>query len=285
MARLLVGLLATSLVGAAAAVRVRLSPTSPTASADLPSRRALLARGAALLVAPALAPAFADVRGANQDMPRGDAEVTKFLKTQGFPPLPKANGLSPLVQYIGTAPPANIDGFKAKERPYSSALLVRFLYPSSWLVETPTLTENGEAGKIAANNYLKGDSADFVAVKAPSGKQLPDIGKEFYKTFVTSQMASDVYEDVKIKKVRQATTEDGTEVAYIDFTYVLLTRAGFTVARKGLATAVLASDAVVGLVIATTADRFKGLEDDLRLCAESFRANAVKAPAVSGGVI
>lgn len=65
-------------------------------------------------------------------------------------------------------------------------------------METPTITENGEAGKIAANNYLKGDFADFVAVRMPPGKTLDNVDKEFYKGFLSSQMTSDVFEDVKV---------------------------------------------------------------------------------------
>ena len=122
---------------------------------------------------------FRKVRGANSNMPKGNREASAFLKNLGFPAMPTGDGLSPIVQYIGTAPPANIDGLKAKERAYSSCLLVRFLYPNGWLVETPTLTENGEAGKIAANNYQKGDSADFVAIPLEKGEKLADLGKPF----------------------------------------------------------------------------------------------------------
>jgi hypothetical protein len=38
-------------------------------------------------------------------------------------------------------------------------------------------------------------------------------------------------------------------------------------------------DTVVGLVTGTTGQRFKELEADLRACADSFRAYAVKTPA------
>lgn len=164
--------------------------------------------------------------------PRDAKGTAAFLVQQGFPPLPVVNGLSPLVQYIGAAPPANIDGAKTKERAFTSTLLVKFLYPTGWLVETPTITENGEAGKIAANNYLKGDFADFVAVKLPAGKTLGTVDKEYLKGFLSSQMTSDVFEDMKVKKVTRTKAPDGVDVAYIDFGYTLLTRAGFTVDRK-----------------------------------------------------
>merc|ERR1712070_1245873 len=175
-------------------------------------------------------------------------EMGKFLSNNGFPTWEVPGGLSPLALYIGLAPPANIDGSKTKERYFKSTLLVRFLYPSGWLVETPSITENGEAGKIAANNYLKGDAADFVSLPKPKGKGLADLDKEFYKTLIGSQMTSDVYEDVKVKKI------------------------------KGVGVVADVGDAITGLVIATTAQRFKGLEEDLRNCIGAFHAYPVKTP-------
>ena len=77
-------------------------------------------------------------------------------------------------------------------------------------------------------------------------------------------MSNDVYEDVKVKKIRPVTQADGTEMLKIDFSYTLLTRAGFTVNRKGIAGAVVADKAVVGLVAATTELRFKDLRPSMR---------------------
>jgi hypothetical protein len=195
------------------------------------------------------------------------------------------NGFSPLVEYIGTAPPANIDGSKTKERGFSNTLLVRFLYPSGWLVETPSIDENGEAGNIGANNYIKGDSANFAAVPLPKGETLKTLPKEFWKGWLSSQMSNDVFEDVKVKKLKPVTQPDGTEMLIIDFGYTLLTRAGFTVLRQGVASAMIASDSVVGIVTATTSLRYKEMGDNLATCADSFRAYQVKAPAFVGSII
>eukprot|EP00310_Coccolithus_braarudii_P026033 CAMPEP_0183338148 /NCGR_PEP_ID=MMETSP0164_2-20130417/5545_1 /TAXON_ID=221442 /ORGANISM="Coccolithus pelagicus ssp braarudi, Strain PLY182g" /LENGTH=316 /DNA_ID=CAMNT_0025507953 /DNA_START=21 /DNA_END=972 /DNA_ORIENTATION=- len=274
MARLLV------LVGAAAAVcsAVRISTTRTPPPAAL-SRRAAISAAAALTLSPVL-DAHADVKGANQGMPKSEREISTFLTGQGLPPLPSVpSGLQPLVQYIGAEKPANIDGMKVKDRAFSNTLLVRFFYPSGWLVETPTITENGEAGKIAANNYQKGDSADFVALRVPEGKQLEDLGKEWFKGLLSTQMTNDVYEDVKVRKLKQTVEPDGTTLVRIDYTYTLLTRAGFTIPRKGVASAMLVGDSVVGLVLATTEQRFKELETNFRACADSFRAYSVKKPA------
>jgi hypothetical protein len=187
-------------------------------------------------------------------------------------------GMSPLVAFIGTAQPANIDGQKVKSRAFKSPLLVRFLYPFGWLVDLPNITDNGEAGNIGANNYVKGDSANFASLELPKGEQLSTLKKEFFKGWLSSQMTSDVYEDVKVKKIRPVTQKDGTEMLLIDFGYTLVTRAGFTVLRTGIAGAVVADDAVIGIVTATTSQRFKDLQEQLEITCDSFRAYAVKDP-------
>ena len=54
------------------------------------------------------------------------------------------------------------------------------------------------------------------------------------RAFVLAQMTNDVFEDVKVKKLRPTVAADGTPLVLIDFTYTLLTRAGFSVIRKGV---------------------------------------------------
>lgn len=260
-----------------------LLPTTPqsTAAAEAAaacSRRAVVQGAGALLALSPLA-AVADVKGANADMPKGEREVNKLLTSLGFSKMSVPGGFSPLVEYIGTAPPANIDGQKVRERAFASTLLVRFLFPNGWLVEAPSITENGEAGNIGANNYVKGDSANFVALPLPKDESLSSLKKEFFKGWLSAQMSNDVYEDVKVKKIRPVTQADGTEMLKIDFSYTLLTRAGFTVNRKGIAGAVVADKAVVGLVAATTELRFKDLSSQYETMIDSFRAYSVKPPA------
>ena len=81
------------------------------------------------------------------------------------------------------------------------------------------------------------------------------------------------------------TQPDGTDMLKIDFAYTLLTRAGFTVLRQGVASAVSTNGAVVGIVTATTQLRFKELSEKLETMADSFRAYPVKAPAFGPGSI
>jgi hypothetical protein len=321
-----------------------LLPTPQASSAPGPAagmgRRALLQGAGALIALPPLA-ALADVRGANQEMPSSEKEVNKYLSSRGLGAMPVPKGFKPLLGYVGTASPANIDGQKVKERAFRDTLLVRFVYPSGWLVEVPSITENGEAGNIGANgacayasasgavhspaslsfhrlwpmarallgalpetargahssparpptpgaaDYIKGDSANFAAVALPTGESLAGLSKnkEFFKGWLSSQMSNDVYEDVKVKKIRSVTQDDGTEMLKIDFGYTLLTRAGFTVIRQGIASAVVANGAVVGLVSATTQLRYKELAANLETMVDSFRATNAKPPAFEGSII
>jgi hypothetical protein len=263
-------------------------PAVGTTSSSTPfvgalSRRQALQTASAATAALAWSPlsAVADVRGANENMPKGEKEVNKLLSSYGFSPLKVPSGFSPLVQYIGTAPPANLDGIKVKGRGFNACLLVRFLYPFGWLVESPSITENGEAGNIGANNYVKGDSANFAAAPLPAGSTLADLNKEYYKQWLSSQMSGDVYEDVKVKKVNLVKQVDGTEMVVFDFGYTLLTRAGFTVLRQGVASAQVVDGAVVGVVAATTSLRYKELKESLTTIADSFRAYTVKPPEFS----
>lgn len=264
-------------------------PSSPSTTGAAPTfgRRAACSQAAAAVAAAALSPltAKADFLGVNQFRPTSEKDVNKLLTSLGFSPMKVPGGFAPLVEYIGTATPANIDGTNFKERAFTSPLLVRFLYPSGWLVESPSITENGEAGNIGANNYIKGDSANFAALPLPSGESLTTLKKPFFQGWLSSQMTKDVFEDVKVQKMRPVTQADGTDMLIIDFSYTLLTRAGFTVLRKGVASAMLADNAVVGIVTATTTLRFKEMGDSLQTTADSFRAYKVKDPNFAGGLI
>jgi len=271
-------------LAASSALQLRAPPVRMSAG-DAVDRRGFLAQTAALVATPfalPLLPARADVYGANSELPTNLKDVNKFLQKLGFPAMPSGNGMSPLIGYIGTAPPANIDGQKVKSRAFNQVLLVRYLFPSGWLIAKPDITENGEAGTLGANNFIKGDSALFTALPLPNGKALKDQSKDFFAQLLSSQMTNDVYEDVKPKKIKVVTLEDGTDQVIYDFSYTLLTRAGFTVERKGVAAAVQIGDAATALVCATTALRFKELEPQLRQSIDSFRVYPVKAPSLPG---
>lgn len=157
------------------ALQMRAGPMRMSAAGEPTiDRRGMLAQTAGLVAAVPFA-AYADVYGANSELPTGEKDINKFLKSLGYPEMPKGNGLSPVVEYIGTAAPANIDGQKVRGRQFDGILLVRFLYPSTWIVAKPDITENGEAGTIGANNFIKGDS--MVRPQPWSGRAKPPVGR------------------------------------------------------------------------------------------------------------
>mgnify|MGYP002047483105 FL=1 len=57
----------------------------------------------------------------------------------------------------------------------------------------------------------------------------------------------------------------------VDFSYELLTGAGFIVARRGVAAVTDVNGKSQALLAVTTSARFKGLEPKLRTIADSFR--------------
>ena len=67
-----------------------------------------------------------------------------------------------------------------------------------------------------------------------------------------------------------------------DFSYTLLTRAGFTVERRGMASAIQVGETAACIVCATTALRYKELESLLRATADSFRVYPVKSVVLPG---
>ena len=153
------------------ALQMRAGPMRMSAAGEPAiDRRSMIAQTAALVATVPFA-AYADVYGVNSELPTGEKDINKFLKTLGYPEMPKVSGLSPVVEYIGTAAPANIDGQKVRGRQYDGILLVRFLFPSFWIVAKPDITENGEAGTIGANNFVKGDSMVRPHPGAQRGKR------------------------------------------------------------------------------------------------------------------
>ena len=74
-----------------------------------------------------------------------------------------------------------------------------------------------------------------------------------------------------LKTAKGAKGVNGVQYYLVDFKYELLTGAGFTVDRKGVASVTQLKNNVLALYSASTAARFKKLGDDLRTMADSFR--------------
>eukprot|EP01041_Mallomonas_annulata_P011689 gene11689-24475_t len=66
----------------------------------------------------------------------------------------------------------------------SNPIIVQFCAPQAWIVEKTTVNNNGESGKIAANDYVKGDSAFMFVTPLPSGSKLELTNKLLMETTI-----------------------------------------------------------------------------------------------------
>jgi hypothetical protein len=193
----------------------------------------------------------------------GATKVNAKLAGFGLPLMTKVpDGFSPLLEIYG----------KGKNR---FPLLVTFAHPLAWVVTTPSNTVNGEDGTVQAGDYGKGDTATFFVFEEPG--HIDDITSQpkslFEETLqkAIGQRGSNMYQNFKVTKLEPLTTPDGQKYMIVDFKYQLLTGAGFEVDRKGVASVTSEGKAVEVLWAASTAPRWKKLEDTLRDIVATFR--------------
>ena len=109
-------------------------------------------------------------------------------------------------------------------------------------------------------------------------KNVAEESKDFYKDAITkaiSQKGNNIYQDFKIKNVEARKGDiDGQNYVIVDFSYTLLTGAGFEVDRVGIASITSVGGSTEVLWCASTRQRYKKLEDKLRKIAGSFRVYA-----------
>jgi hypothetical protein len=124
-------------------------------------------------------------------------------------------------------------------------------------------------------------SAQFY-VYEDAGK-VKDITKEPKELFEAAlqkcigQRGSNMYQNFKITKLTPGSGGNylnGQTYMMADFKYQLLTGAGFEVDRKGVASITSAGNAVQVLWAASTTNRFKKTEGNLRDIVDSFRCYA-----------
>lgn len=229
-----------------------------------PTRRSvvstLLATPAALVFAPLAAHA--------------ESKANTRLVSLGFPRLPEVNGYFQIAEFLGRANPANIDGEKTRGFKLPTPLLVAFNYPQTWVTALPTISTNGESGTVSAGNYIKGDSSAFIAYDVPGLATASDASKELLAQSIVASATSDVYQDVKVSK--KYNRDGAGDYVGFDYSYTLLTRAGFEVDRKGVGVATIVNGQLCALITATTALRWKSEESKLRELTKSFVTYAVK---------
>jgi len=183
----------------------------------------------------------------------------------GLPPLTNVpDGFSPLLQLYG----------KAANR---APLLVQFVHPFDWVVTVPSIDVNGEEGTIQAGEYAKGDTATLFVYKAAGHvDNIAEKPKSFFEEVLfkaLTQKGENLVQEFKITKI-EPTKQGKQDYILIDFKYELLTGAGFTVDRKGVASVTSEGDAVEALWSASIAKRYKKTESQLRTITSSFRCYA-----------
>mmetsp|Transcript_16968 Transcript_16968/g.24870 ORF Transcript_16968/g.24870 Transcript_16968/m.24870 type:complete len:299 (-) Transcript_16968:426-1322(-) len=186
------------------------------------------------------------------------------LKGYGFPTITNVpDGFTPLLELYG----------KGKNR---SPLLVQFNYPLDWVVTLPNNDVNGEDGTIQVGQYSKGDTATLY-IWPDEGKveKLAEQPKQFFQDAIIkaiSQKGDNIYQNFKIKAVNPTKrSENGQDYIIVDFKYELLTGAGFEVDRVGVAAITNEGPDVQVLWAASTRQRFKKTEPQLREITSSFR--------------
>lgn len=225
------------------------------------NRREVLSQAAAALVTASAAAFTVDVEPAAAF---GALEkVNSQLKGYGLPTITSvSDGFSPLLELWG----------KGKNR---SPLLVQFTYPSEWVVTLPSQDVNGEDGTIQAGQYSAGDTATLYVMEDVKVDNVAEESKSFFQDAITraiSQKGNNIYQDFKIKKVLTKEGEvKGQNYAVVDFSYTLLTGAGFEVDRVGVASVTSVGGSTEVLWCASTRQRYKKLEDKLHNIANSFR--------------
>lgn len=143
----------------------------------------------------------------------------------------------------------------------------------------PSINLNSEEGALQAGEYSKGDTATlFVYTNKGHVNNIGDQPKEFYQDVLIkaiSQKGDNVYQNFKVTKIEPTKGEyKNQEYVLVDFKYELLTGAGFTVDRIGVASITSEGNAVEALWTASTQTRYKKTEPLLRTITKSFRCYA-----------
>eukprot|EP00617_Octactis_speculum_P003721 CAMPEP_0185771156 /NCGR_PEP_ID=MMETSP1174-20130828/63421_1 /TAXON_ID=35687 /ORGANISM="Dictyocha speculum, Strain CCMP1381" /LENGTH=304 /DNA_ID=CAMNT_0028456921 /DNA_START=26 /DNA_END=940 /DNA_ORIENTATION=+ len=224
------------------------------------NRRSAAGSVAAAVLAVGLAP-----RGA---LAQSEDKFIKQMANYGIgSPVPVPGGYSPVLGFYGRAVPGQVP------------LLVTFNAPSTWIIARPNIDNNGEDGTVSAGDYIKGDSAAlFVAPAIKDGQTLDDVvNKEYLRDVIfgaITQKGASFVQDFKLLKFSKV-QEDKTlksSTYSVDFQYILITGAGFEVGRRGCgAVTAVGGKSVQAMVGATTTQRWKKVEPDLREVAASFR--------------
>lgn len=199
-------------------------------------------------------------------------EANTKLGNYNLPPmLFIPQGFVPVVSEYGRGN-ANKEGGKME-----NPVVVQFAHPGNWVEAKTTINNNGEAGTISANDYIKGDSAFFFTQPLsalPGGNKLTVDNTEMITKAIFAGLTQkgDVTEEFKVLNIRQGPKGvDGQEYIIADLFYKLNTEAGFLITRKGYAALTSVGPFVQSMTAVSTDKRFKKLGETLKDIVESFR--------------
>lgn len=182
------------------------------------------------------------------------------------------------------------DGFSSQAEFYGKAisgvdpLLITYNAPNGWLTVKPNIDNNGEDGTVSVGDYAKGDSAAlFVSEKPlPAGATLEDratVDALVYAAVTVKGGGTQVqgYKLGKVVKKLDAKTDSPYYV--FDYSYTLITGAGFEINRKGVGSVCAVGNKNAQAFLGASTDiRFKKTEAQLREVVESFRCHAGLVP-------
>jgi len=154
--------------------------TPPRSLADA-ATRPMLQRGLqSVLALSSAALASATLRPAPAFAGRLESANEK-LTGYGLPPLLFVPpGFVPLISEFGRG---NIK--KAMTNP----ILIQFCHPGLWVEATTSVNNNGEAGTVSANDYIKGDSAFFFTAPVVAGETLNEGAKDVVSRFLLKSLS------------------------------------------------------------------------------------------------
>jgi len=141
-------------------------------------------------------------------------------------------GWSWIVEGIGLT----ADAYSARTRTGGEPQVVRFLCPPLWSLTLPNIDYNGASGTVSINDYSKGDAAtvfiDYNFKGDLTKLKKKDFELEVYKAITLKGSGMIPAQDCVVEKISNG---DVPGYKIVKFRYVLTTRAGFEIARDGIA--------------------------------------------------
>lgn len=167
------------------------------------------------------------------------------------------------------------------KNPSINPVVVQFCHPGNWIQERIAVNNNGESGKVAANDYIKGDSAFMYVSPLTQGQKVDADAKQLIASLLLKSVTQkgDIAESFKVNKITPGppSQKGGQSYLLVDFSYKINTEAGFLISRKGVASVTGLGQNAYAMIAVTTDQRYKTMEGALRDISYSFRVNKLSS--------